>query len=346
MIKADTANGVKGKSPPGPSGLTTSQVLDDQSPSPQEESQTQLSFHGSSDGRRCPLSSHGLPPLHGGGGSCRRDALVAVRLLGVLAVLRLGAILRVGLLPQRPVLLLLQLQVRAGEGVKDGRDGESHEQDAAEDAAERHHLAGDAPWHHVAVAHCGHGDYSPPVATWDAGELLLGAHLALGEEHQRREQGHGDAEEEQQEAELSRAPLDRQAQRLQAEGVAGKPHDVEDPQRPQDPQHQAHLLQVVVPRAGRLAPHRQGVHDEGDVVGQNGHHVDDVEGRAQEHALALRLDEAKQELQGEPGHAYRLQHEDVEAPLGALALRNDGGKRGLRTHTGWTIGRQQMHPRE
>ncbi len=105
--------------------------------------------------------------------------MVAVSLLRVFAVLGLGAVLRVRLLPQRPVLFLLQLHVGARERVKDGRDGEGHEEDAAQDAAERHHLAGDASGHHVSVADCGHGDDGPPVATRDAGELLLGAHLAL-----------------------------------------------------------------------------------------------------------------------------------------------------------------------
>lgn len=124
------------------------------------------------------LSSHGLPPLHGWGCGLR-DALVAVRLQRVFAVLWLGAVLWVRLLPQRPALFILKLQVGAREGVKDGRDGESHEEDAAQDTAERHHLSGNASGHHVSVADCGHGNHSPPVATRDASELLLGAHLAF-----------------------------------------------------------------------------------------------------------------------------------------------------------------------
>lgn len=63
--------------------------------------------------------------------------------------------------------------------MKDGGDGESHEEDAAQDAAKRHHLTRDASGHHVPIANCGHGDDGPPVATRDAGELLLGTHLAL-----------------------------------------------------------------------------------------------------------------------------------------------------------------------
>ena len=103
--------------------------------------------------------------------------------------------------------------------------------------------------------------------------------------------------------------------------MPGQPHHVKDPQSSQDSENQPHLLQVVVPRACRLPSHRQRVHDEGDVVGKDGHHVDDVQRRAQEHTLALRLDEAQQELKGEPGNTHRLQHEDVIAPLGALTLR-------------------------
>lgn len=268
----------------------------------------------------CPLNSHGVPPVHRW--ACGLgDALVAVRLLRVLAVLRLGAVLRARLLPQRAALLLLQLQVGAREGVKDGRDRERHEEDAAQDAAERHHLAGDAPGHHVSVADGGHGDHGPPVAAGDAGELLLGAQLALGQEHQRGEESHGDAEEQQEEAEFTRAPLHRQPERLQTQGVARQPHHVKDPQRSQDPEDQAHLLQVVVPGARGFAAHRHRVHNEGDVVGEDGHHVDDVQRRAQEHALSLRLDEAQHELQREPGDTHRLQHKDVITPLGALTLR-------------------------
>ena len=179
-----------------------------------ERETQQLSFHGRSD-LSSPLSGHGLPPLHGWGrGLC--DAVVAVRLLRVLAVLGLGAVLRVGLLPHRSVLFLLQLQVGAGEGVKDGRDGEGHEEDAAQDAAERHNLAGDASGHHVPVADRGHGDDRPPVAAGDACELLLGAHLALGQEHQRGEKSHGHAEEQQQQTELARTSPHRQAECLQA----------------------------------------------------------------------------------------------------------------------------------
>lgn len=137
----------------------------------------QLSLHVCSN-HSGPLSSHGLLPLHGWGRGLH-DALVAVRLLRIFTVLRLGAVLRVRLLPQRPALLLLQLQVGAREGVKDGRDRESHEEDAAQDTAECHHLSRNASGHHVSVADCGHGDHSPPIATRDACELLLGAHLAL-----------------------------------------------------------------------------------------------------------------------------------------------------------------------
>lgn len=233
--------------------------------------------------------------MHGRGGGLS-DALVAVRLLRVLAVLGLGAVLRVRLLSQRSALLLLQLQVGARECVKDGCDGKRHEEDAAQDAAERHHLAGDTPGHHVPVADRSHGDHGPPVAAGYTGELLLGAHLTFRQEHKWREKSHGHTKEQEQEAELPRAPLYCQAEHLQAEGVAGQPHHVKDPKGSQDPENQAHLLQVVVPGAGGLPAIWQGVHDEGDVVGKDGHHVDDVQRRAQEHALALTLDEAQQEL--------------------------------------------------
>ncbi|KAA8596160.1 hypothetical protein FQN60_011451, partial [Etheostoma spectabile] len=229
-----------------------------------------------------------------------------------------------------PLVLLLQLLVRPGEGVEDGRGGERHDEDAAQDAGERDHLSGDAARHHVAVAHRRHGDDGPPVGGRDAAEALLRVRggerrqLALRQVDQGREEGHGDADEEQQQAELPYAALHGQAQRLQAQGVAGQPHHVQDPQRPQQAQDQAQFVQIASASTHdvgvllRLVP---DVEDQGHVEGQDGDGVDDVEGAAGEGHLALGVDEAQQELQREPRHADGLHHEHALTLLGALALQ-------------------------
>lgn len=122
--------------------------------------------------------------------------------------------------------------------MEDGGSGEGHDEDAAEDAAQRYNLSRNGPRHHVAVAHCRHGDNGPPVRGGNAGEVMGTCELALSQVDQRGEEGDGNTEEKQQEAKLPGAAPHRQPQRLQAERVASQPHHIEDPQRPQDPQHQ------------------------------------------------------------------------------------------------------------
>ncbi len=129
---------------------------------------------------------------------------------------------------QKPLLLLLELHVRARERVEDGGDGERHEQDPAEDAAKRHHLSRDAARHHVTVTHRGHGDHGPPVRCRDATELSRGPGLVLDQVEERREESYGHAEKEEEQAELPRAPARRQPERLESERVARQPHHVED----------------------------------------------------------------------------------------------------------------------
>lgn len=214
--------------------------------------------------------------------------------------------------------------------MEDGGSREGHDEDPAEDTAQRYNLSRNGPGHHVAVAHGRHGDDRPPVGGRDAAEAVLGVRgserrqLALRQVHQGREEGHGHADEQQQQAELPDAALHGHPQRLQAQRVAGQAHHVEDAQGAQQAQDQAQLVQVasagghddhVVPRP---VP---DVHDQGHVVGQDGDGVDDVEGAAGEGQLTPGVDEAQQELQSEPRHADGLHHEHALALLGALALR-------------------------
>lgn len=204
--------------------------------------------------------------------------------------------------------------------MEDGGDGEGHEEDPAQDAAQSHHLARDAPWHHVPVSHCRHGDDSPPVGRRDAGELLRGGHFVLNQVQQGGVQCDGHAQEEEEQSELPCAAACCQAQSLQAQRMASQTHHVEDTQGSEDAQHQAHFVQVAAARARPLLPFGGAVHHQGDVVRQDGHHVYQVEGLPEKGQLAAVLNEAQGELQGEPGHAHRLHDEDVVAHLGTCAL--------------------------
>lgn len=78
------------------------------------------------------------------------------------------------LLPQ-PLVLLLELLVGAGKGVGDGGGGKRHDQDATQDAGQRHHLAGDTERHHVTVAHGGHMVISSFSARWTSGKKRVTA---------------------------------------------------------------------------------------------------------------------------------------------------------------------------
>lgn len=183
--------------------------------------------------------------------------------------------------------------------MKDGRDRESHQQNPAQDTAQGYHLSRDATRHHVPVANSCHGDHSPPVTAGDACEFLLGSQFALSQVHQGREEGHGDAKEEQEEPELPGAAVDGEPQRLQPQRVPCQPHHVQDAQSPQEAQHQAHSFQVLVPGspAGLAAVFRgDHIHRERDIERQDGQDVDDVEGGFQESTLILCLDGSQEEL--------------------------------------------------
>ena len=213
--------------------------------------------------------------------------------------------------------------------MEDGGGGKRHDEDAAQDAGQRHYLSGDAARHHVTVAHRSHGDNGPPVGRWDAAEAVLRVRggkrrqLALRQMDQRREEGHGHADEQQQQAELPHAALHGQAQRLQAQRVASQPHHVQDPQGPQQPQDQAQFVQVASAGAhDDLLPGLiSDVDDQGHVEREDGDDVDDVEGAASEGQLALGVDKSQNELQREPADADGLHHEHAATLLRTLALR-------------------------
>lgn len=157
--------------------------------------------------------------------------------------------------------------------MEDGGDWKCHEEDAAQDAAQCHHLAGNASGNHISVAYCGHGDDSPPVARGDAGKLLRVRHLVLDDVQERCKQCDGHAEEEEQETKLPGAPASGQPQRLQPQGVPGQPHDIENPQGTENTEDQTYFVQVDAPRAGLFIAHRSGVYQQSDVVWQNGYYV-------------------------------------------------------------------------
>lgn len=220
-------------------------------------------------------------------------------------------------------MLLLELLVGAGEHVEDGGSREGHDEDATEDAAQCHDLPGKGSRHHVTIAHSCHGDNGPPVGGGDAAEVVGTRELAFSQVNQWGEEGDRHTEEKQEEAKLPRAAPDRQPECLQAERVASQPHHVENPQRPQDPQHQTQLVQVdftsswllVVQGRILLCYHKR------HIIRQDGHGVDNVERPAEEDQLAWSLNKPKDELQGEPGHTHCLYDEHVLALGGTLALR-------------------------
>lgn len=47
--------------------------------------------------------------------------------------------------------------------MEDGGSREGHDEDPAEDAAQRYNLSWNGPRHHIAIAHRRHGDDGPPV---------------------------------------------------------------------------------------------------------------------------------------------------------------------------------------
>lgn len=214
-------------------------------------------------------------------------------------------------------MLLLQLHVGTGERVENGGHREGHQQDATQDAAERHHLARYAARHHVTVAHRRHRDHCPPVCSRDAAELLRGRHLVLDEVQEWGEECDGHAQEQQQQAELTCAAACGEAQRLKAERMPCQTHHVQDAQSPQDAQNKPDFVQIAAARARGGA-----VHSQGDVVGQDGHHVNQVERTTEEGQLAAVLNEAQCELERKPRHTHGLHDEDVVAHLGAFALQH------------------------
>lgn len=220
-------------------------------------------------------------------------------------------------------MLHLEFLVGAGEHVEDGGSGKSHDEDTTEDATQCYNLTWNGPRHHVTIANGRHRDNSPPIGGRDAAEVMGACELTFSEVDQRGEEGDGHAEEKQQEAKLTGAASDRQPQCLQAKRVASQSHHVENPQRPQDPQHQAQLVQVaftsswpLVVRVWVLLCHHQG-----DVVGKDGHCVNNIERPAEELQLTSGLNEPQNELQGEPGHTHRLYDEHVVALGGTLTLK-------------------------
>lgn len=220
-------------------------------------------------------------------------------------------------------MLHFELLVGAGEHVEDGGSRKGHDENPTEDAAQCYNLSWNGPRHHVTIAHGCHRDNGPPVGGRDAAEVMSARELALSEVDQWGKEGDSHTEEKQEEAKLPGAASDRQPQCLQAKRVPGQPHHVENPQRPQDPQHQAQLVQVALTSSWPLMLLVWVLlcHHQRDVVGKDGHGVNDVEWAAEEVQLTARLNEPQNELQGEPGYADRLYDEHVVALGGTFTLR-------------------------
>lgn len=209
--------------------------------------------------------------------------------------------------------------------MEDGGDWEGHEQDAAGCCSATTCRAG---WHHVAIAHGGHGDDCPPVA----GGTLEKSRRAPSSRSARCTRRKGPWPRR------GRAAAAQTRARSRTHGQAsGAASGVVAPgasrgkcrcAAPQQPQHQpTHASSSLLPpTAGRAArPPRAAIRRRAGWPGS----PDDVGGVRRKGALALGLQRAQQrELEGEPGHAHRLQHEQAVTLRGALTLQGEGTRVG------------------
>ena len=151
---------------------------------------------------------------------------------------------------------------------------------------------------------CCHGDDGVPKRGGDACELAGGGAL-LGVKHHsgKDDDGHGEGEEE--EAELRGTALQGVAQDPQALGVARELEDPEDAEDPERDEGAGHVLVVG--------------HDQADVIGHDGHNVDDTHHAADEAVAAGRREKPQEVLHREDHDAGRVQAK--EGHRVALATR-------------------------
>ena len=190
-----------------------------------------------------------------------------------------------------------------------GRGNHQHPCDTTQTS---HYLPQQSLWVDVTVAHRGHGDGGPPEGGGDAGELG-GVLVLLGEEDQAGEDHDAHGQEEDEQAQLVVAPPQCEAQGLQARGVAGQLQDPQYPHDPEDLDHAPHVLELQHALVGLGQ-------EDGDVVGQDGQQVDDVQRALEELPLVGGGEEAQQVLHGEPGDAHGLHVGQLGVVVGLAEL--------------------------
>ena len=178
--------------------------------------------------------------------------------------------------------------------------GQSYGEHTRYDAQGTHQFAPHSNRCHVAVPHRRHGYNGPPERAWDRRELRL-LFASLSVVGRRAEDHHGDDEEEKEHAEFVHAGLDGEAEDSKALWVFRQLEDAEHSQHA-DEHERAALL-------GRLAVAVSMLDDEDDEERNDCDDVEDVHDAEAEVALGRTRDEAKDELDGEPGHADGLHDE-------------------------------------
>ena len=204
------------------------------------------------------------------------------------------------------------LLVERREVVDDDRYRQRDDKDAADAARGADQLPPPGPWTLVAITDRRHRDRRPPERARDAREV--GARLVLlGEVDEAGEDEDLDGEEHHEQAELLVAALKREAERLQAGGVARQLEHSEDSK---DAQQLDEAREVVEVFGGvRL------VDAERHVVRQDGDDVDDVQRAADKPAAVRRRPQPDGVLEREPGDAGRFQVGQVHVVAAVWTLQ-------------------------
>uniref|UniRef100_A0A1I8IS38 Cat eye syndrome critical region protein 5 n=1 Tax=Macrostomum lignano TaxID=282301 RepID=A0A1I8IS38_9PLAT len=207
------------------------------------------------------------------------------------------------------------VRVELVEVLRDDRHGDRQGQHARHGAHGADDLAQRALRHLVAVAHGAHGDDRPPERVRDAFDLRA-AHLALNIVDGGGEQQDADYQRHQEESETFDAGPEGEHQHLQVGRVLGELEHPDEADNSQEGQRGA--------RPGTLAAHRDQHISEGDIVRHNGRQVHRILDVLHERLLARADEEADHQLDGEPGRAGRLGHEERVEEVRQAGRHADG----------------------
>lgn len=227
------------------------------------------------------------------------------------AALALGALER--LAPLEGLLAAHLVLIEFGKIVNDDRNGQRNHQDTANTTYTSYDLPERRRRINVTVADGGHRDARPPEGLRYTDKLRIFFFL-FGKIGQRGEDEHAHREEEHQQAELLVRVAQREAERLQAGGVARQLEDTQDTHDAEHLHHAAHVLELI---GGVLIRLEQKQRDE---VRQDGEQVDDVQPALEELPLVGRGAEAQDVLEREPRDAHHLHHRQLRVVHGRARL--------------------------